>query len=578
MNYVQSSHAGRGIPRRKLPEMIGVAVSFCLWAASGFAAAQVSPPVDDMAATDPQAGFVNPIAESDEITDTENSFDEDDSPSAEDSGTELESETGDPFHAPADLLATRDRGSENVVAEFYGHQSLRAGDNSFVGPPIPHATDNPEASAELPKPPVAANIDLSEPVALLLDVDEIDIGSIAPPIEPALAVYKQKSLLLLGAEVAPGTSTRLAWSPDQSFDGIAVPTPVLVVNGAKPGPVLCLTAAIHGDELNGIEVVRRVLYDLEPEELSGAVIGVPIVNLQGFRRASRYLPDRRDLNRYFPGNPRGSAASRLAYSFFTEVIAHCDALVDMHTGSFQRTNLPQLRADLKNPKIVELTQGFGSTVVLHGGGTKGTLRRAASDAGIPSVTVEAGEPSRVQDKDVAHSTKGVMTLLNELGMHERKTNWGNREPVYYRSKWVRAESGGVLFSKIDLGDRVRKGQLLGTITDPITNVQTELRASVKGRVLGMALDQFVMPGFAAYRIGIERPESEVPAPTAIDVADSGEDTKGFDVREDLADIAESADAKFDDFEYEPESGFEYEYEGEDGTDYLDVRDNFEDSE
>jgi predicted deacylase len=440
--------------------------------------------------------------------------------------------------------------ADAVVIDTLRDEFGVADSNGFVGPPIPdhevHA-----AVSDASKPQVAENIDLSDPVVPEPDVEAISIGLITPPERPDLSVYEQKSLLILGAEVPAGTSTRLAWSPDQSFEGIAVPTPVLVVNGAKPGPTLCLTAAIHGDELNGIEVVRRVLYDLRPEKLSGAVIGVPIVNLQGFRRSSRYLPDRRDLNRYFPGNPTGSAAARLAHSFFNEVIVHCDALVDLHTGSFKRTNLPQLRANLEIPEIVELTQGFGSTVVLHGVGAEGTLRRAAADAGIPTVTVEAGEPARIQAEEVEHTAKGVMTLLNELDMYRRTTNWGNREPVYYRSTWVRADSGGVLFGKVDLGDRVREGELLGTITDPITNVQTELRASVKGRILGKALDQFVMPGFAAFRIGIERDESEIPSPTAIKVTASDPETPE-DITEDTAEgttrpgVIDASDETLDD--------------------------------
>ena len=405
------------------------------------------------------------------------------------------------------------------------------------------------------KPPVAANIDLSEPVVQRPDSSTIDIGMIAPPMEPKLFAEKQKSLMMLGAEVAAGTSTRLEWSPEHSFAGIAAPTPVLVVNGATRGPTLCVTAAIHGDELNGIETVRRVLYDLEPSELAGAVIGVPIVNLEGFRRASRYLPDRRDLNRYFPGNPRGSSASRLAHSFFTEVISHCDALVDLHTGSFQRTNLPQLRADLQDAEILDITQGFGSTVVLHSVGAKGTLRRAATDAGIPTVTLEAGEPARVQDAAVSHSTKGVMTLLNQMGMYEKVPLWGNREPVYYRSRWIRANQGGVLFSKVELGEHVDRGQILGTVTDPITNVQSELRATSKGRVLGMALDQFVMPGFAAFRIGMQAAESGTSVAPAIDIS-----------------VGNAADSDHGDF-IEAE-----EYDDLGDAESLEVRDNLEDSE
>ena len=182
-----------------------------------------------------------------------------------------------------------------------------------------------------------------------------------------------KPLLLLGSEVAPGSSQRLAWSATELFEGVPVSTPVLAVNGALPGPTLCLTAAVHGDELNGIEMVRRVMHDLDPGKVSGAVIGVPIVNVQGFRRGSRYLPDRRDLNRYFPGNPNGSAAARIAHSFFANVVTHCDALVDLHTGSFERANLPQIRADLRNPDVVTLTQGFGSMVILHSTPAVGTL-------------------------------------------------------------------------------------------------------------------------------------------------------------------------------------------------------------
>lgn len=318
--------------------------------------------------------------------------------------------------------------------------------------------------------------------------------------------------ILLGAEVPAGTSTRLSWSPSETFEGIANPTPVLVINGKKPGPVLCLTAAVHGDELNGIEIVRRMLYNIDAGKLSGAVIGVPIVNLQGFRRTSRYLADRRDLNRFFPGNPDGSSASRIAHSFFNEVILRCSALVDLHTGSFHRTNLPQLRANLKNSDVVKLTHGFGATVVLHSDAAAGTLRRAAVDAGIPAVTLEAGEPMRVQEKEVEHGVRGIQTLLHHLKMYKKPGMWGEPEPVYYQSTWVRADQGGILFTRVHLGKRVRKGDLLGTVTDPITNVRAEITSPHNGRVLGMALNQVVMPGFAAFRIGIQKSEDELAEP------------------------------------------------------------------
>ena len=311
------------------------------------------------------------------------------------------------------------------------------------------------------------------------------------------------ALELLGEEIAPASTQRLAWSATELFEGVPVSTPVLVVNGAKPGPSLCLTAAVHGDELNGIEIVRRVMHDIDPDKLSGAVIGVPIVNVQGFRRGSRYLPDRRDLNRYFPGNPKGSAAARIAHALFTDIVAHCDALVDLHTGSFERANLPQIRADLRKPDVVTLTLGFGSMVVLHSEPTVGTLRYAATSAGIPAVTVEAGGPSQLELAEVQHGVRGIETLLTTLGMVKKVRLWDDPEPVYYRSTWVRADNGGILLAEVGLGSKVRRGDLLGTIVDPMSNASSELRSPYAGRIIGMARNQVVMPGFAAFHVGIQ---------------------------------------------------------------------------
>ncbi len=330
---------------------------------------------------------------------------------------------------------------------------------------------------------------------------------------------KAEALSILGSEIAPGTSQRLSWSATELFEGVPVSTPVLVANGIAPGPTLCLTAAVHGDELNGIEMVRRIFHDIEPRKLSGALIGVPIVNVQGFRRGSRYLPDRRDLNRYFPGNPNGSAAARIAHSLFVDVIANCDALIDLHTGSFERTNLPQLRANLRDPDVVTLTHGFGAMVVLHSKPTIGTLRYAATLAGIPAVTVEAGGPSQLELAEVKHGVKGVESLLTTLGMTRKRRLWGNPEPVYYRSSWVRADNGGILLSDVSLGSTVRKGDLLGTITDPMSNARTELRSPYSGRIIGMARNQVVMPGFATFHVGIETDEVSASEDKEVEVVE-----------------------------------------------------------
>lgn len=315
----------------------------------------------------------------------------------------------------------------------------------------------------------------------------------------------KRQLVILGSEVLPGTTTRLAWAPNVSFFGISAPTSVLVVNGQHPGPRLCLTSAVHGDEINGIETVRRVLYSMNAETMAGSIIGVPIVNLQGFRAGSRYLADRRDLNRFFPGNPNGSAAARIAHSFFKEIISHCDLLIDLHTGSFRRTNLPQLRADLSYPAIQELSERMGKIVVLQSKGAKGSLRRAASERGVPAVTLEAGAPNELDKDAVESSVRSVEAALAGLGItpNGRKSKARSGAPVYYQSTWIRASEGGILISDIALGDRVKPGDVLGAVTNPITNQRSEIVSPAKGRIIGMALNQVMHPGFAAYHLGID---------------------------------------------------------------------------
>lgn len=313
----------------------------------------------------------------------------------------------------------------------------------------------------------------------------------------------EEKLIILGAEVPKNSSTRLAWSPKITISGLALPTPVLVIHGAKPGPTICLTSAIHGDELNGIEVVRRVMYDIDPSKLAGTLIGVPIVNLQGFQRTSRYLSDRRDLNRFFPGVADGSLASRIAFSLFTKVISHCDYLIDLHTGSFRRNNLPQIRANMNDAKVAQFVESFDKIAVVHHAGGPGMLRTVANQAGIVALTMELGESLRIQENQIEAGTYSVNSMLDKLEIYPRAFIWGDPKPTYYESLWLRAESGGILFSEMDLGDRVSQGDVLGFVTDPITNQRTEVISPVNGNIIGMAINQVVIPGFAAYHIGIE---------------------------------------------------------------------------
>jgi uncharacterized protein len=344
--------------------------------------------------------------------------------------------------------------------------------------------------------PVAGNT----PLLISEITDLLNIDQTAQPQQP---------LTLLNTVVPPATAMRLSWQPNHTLDGLSQPTPILVVNGAQTGPTLCLTAAVHGDELNGIEIVRRILHGIDPEKLSGAVIGVPIVNLQGFQRASRYLTDRRDLNRFFPGHPQGSMASRIAHSFFNEVIHHCQFLVDLHTGSAHRTNLPQIRANLHYPDVAAFAQAFGMPVILHSEGSEGMLRHAALETGIPSVTLEAGKSLTLQEHAIKYGVKSIHTLLSNLTMLENDLSWDKLESIYYHSTWVRIDHGGILFSTVELGDEITKNKVLGVVTDPITNTRSEIISPHNGKIIGMAVDQVVMPGFAGFHIGIQESEEKV---------------------------------------------------------------------
>jgi predicted deacylase len=187
----------------------------------------------------------------------------------------------------------------------------------------------------------------------------------------------------------------------------------------------------------------------------------------------------------------------------------------VHSGSFYRTNLPQVRGDLRRPEVLRLARAFGSEIAIHNEGRAGTLRRAASEAGIPAITYEAGEPMRFQEDQIDRGIRGVEQLLDQLGMRAAKNGSASPPTLYYRSHWIRADDGGILAARARLGDVVKRNQVLGTIFDPISNEKSTIRATHKGRVIGVALDQLVMPGFAAFHIATEEPmTSEAPAAPA----------------------------------------------------------------
>lgn len=246
--------------------------------------------------------------------------------------------------------------------------------------------------------------------------------SAAPLLDTASRGVEQagadEPLRIAGAEVPPGARADLQLKVSESYTGARTSIPVTVVHGVRPGPVVSITAAVHGDELNGVGIARELLGRLEPGELAGAVVVVPVVNVLGLQFHSRYLPDRRDLNRSFPGSPSGSMASRMAHTLMREVITHADAGIDLHTASNHRTNVPQLRVHLDDPVIRHLAEAFGAPFVIDAARRTGSLRDAARLAGVPMLTYEGGQALRFDADAIAVGLAGVLPVLQVLGMRD----------------------------------------------------------------------------------------------------------------------------------------------------------------
>lgn len=288
-----------------------------------------------------------------------------------------------------------------------------------------------------------------------------------------------------------------------SMDKMQVEMPAMVVRGSRPGPTLGVTGGIHGDELNGSEVARRIAFDAQPDRLAGTLLALPAINAMGLRTRNRYMPDRRDLNRCFPGSPKGSLASIVAHAVF-KLVKRCDALVDLHTASNDRINLPQIRTDLTNKKATELALSFDVGVVLHGLGPPGSLRGAALAAGIPSVIYEAGEPMRFGIKEIEQGVDGVRRVMAHLGMIDYRPPVFEKAELFEKTRWVRVKRGygGLFFPRRTSGDRVAKGEELGAILEPWSDTKHPIVSPVHGRIIGMAAPQPVLSGYGLFHLGV----------------------------------------------------------------------------
>ncbi|MEZ5171422.1 MAG: succinylglutamate desuccinylase/aspartoacylase family protein [Acidimicrobiia bacterium] len=285
--------------------------------------------------------------------------------------------------------------------------------------------------------------------------------------------------------------------------------PIAVVAGSAPGPTVWISAAIHGDEINGVEICRRVLDTVDPGSLTGTLIAVPVVNVFGFVEGNRYLPDRRDLNRSFPGSRRGSLASQLAHLLLTEVVDRCELGIDLHTGSNHRSNLPQIRANLDDARTRELAAYFGAPFVLHAQTRDGSLRAAATKRGVRVLLYEAGEAERFDDDAITVGTRGVLSVLDMLGMTTGLGEHGRDVLEARRSRWLRSPRGGILRLGVHLGDTVEHRQTIGVVTDALGVEESVMRSPVPGLVIGATNHPLVGRGDAVVHI------AEEPAPLEI---------------------------------------------------------------
>jgi len=320
-----------------------------------------------------------------------------------------------------------------------------------------------------------------------------------------------EAITLAGTTVEPGTRARIEVPITRRFSGSEVALPIEVVNGRRPGPRLFVCAAIHGDEINGVEIIRRVLRRRLVARLRGALIAVPVVNLVGFVGLSRYLPDRRDLNRSFPGSASGSLAARIAHFFLTEVVANATHGIDLHTGAVHRSNLPQIRASLDDEATRHLAHAFGVPVILDANMRDGSLRQAVHDRDVPMLLYEGGEALRFDESAIRAGTRGVISVMRALGMLPPVRQAAPlREPFVARSsQWVRAPRSGILRARAALGAAVKAGEPLGIVADPLGAEEEQILAPEAGVVIGRTELPLVNEGDALFHVATFRRPEEV---------------------------------------------------------------------
>jgi predicted deacylase len=297
-------------------------------------------------------------------------------------------------------------------------------------------------------------------------------------------------------EIQPGERRRLELPLARLFTGTWLSLPVEVINGVEPGPRLMLDAAIHGDEVNGVEIIRQILDRLDPKALRGIVVAVPVVNVFGFVQQNRYLPDRRDLNRSFPGSASGSLAAQMAHLFTQEVVKRCDYGLDLHTGSLHRSNLPQIRGNLKDGETRAMAEAFGAPLMFHPKNIQGSLRATAPKLGMKLLVYETGEPLRIDAEGVRVGVEGSLRVMELLGMGNFSVPAAAPPFEAATTRWVRARRSGMFHLEVELGERVKARQRLGFITDPLEGTTRPVRSPFDGIVIGFTNNPLIHLGDA----------------------------------------------------------------------------------
>lgn len=321
----------------------------------------------------------------------------------------------------------------------------------------------------------------------------------------------QAPIIISGHHIAPGEQHTIEIPISYLYTQHDMTLPVRVIRGKKPGPVLFVSAALHGDEINGVEIISRLLQSKAIKNLRGTLLAIPVVNVFGFLHNSRYLPDRRDLNRSFPGSESGSMAARLAHTFLEEIVSQCTHGIDLHTAAIHRSNLPQIRVDFEQAGIEEMARAFGVPVVVDAPTISGSMRHEVQKRGVPLLLYECGEALRFDETSIRAGVRGVISVMRHIGsLPPRKSkDRPHSTVVAHSSHWIRAAVGGILRTRVKLGQKVSPGQLLGYIGNPFGENRMEIVAKSEGIVIGMNHLPLVDEGNALFHIALFGKDSGV---------------------------------------------------------------------